>query len=135
MATLQIQLRLVRNKGWSTSTPANTSDVLALMNEITALKKEAGDLKPNNIEVQVVEAVQGIYMCQHCGKENHLDAGRYKPLVSAEEKAQRDHRQIEANGNASPSGGDGTPSPAMPLEPNRNVAGALKSVATHKPPR
>jgi hypothetical protein len=73
--------------------------------------KSAGALQPRQIEIEIVEGVRGVYQCAKCGHENHLAPDRYTPLVSDDDKAKRDHRQIEANNSPS---GDGKPSPAMP---------------------
>jgi hypothetical protein len=119
LATLMIQLRLVRAKGWSANNPAHTGDVIALMDQITALRKEAGNLAPTKVQISLVESVQGIYCCEKCGFENHLEPDRYTPLVD---------RQTEAK---DPSGGRSpvttSPDPTMPLSATAVTAGEVSS--------
>jgi hypothetical protein len=75
-----IQARLLLNE------KVDTADVLRLDEALRAYMPVSGSAaanEPHTIKIAYVEGVTGIYRCLHCGKQNELAEGHYKPAVEA----------------------------------------------------
>ena len=62
----------------------NPNELLAVSE---AIEKLTPALPPAQIKVEIVDGVVGIYKCQHCGKQNHLEPGTYTPAPDWRDKA------------------------------------------------
>jgi hypothetical protein len=111
----------------------NTSNLLNLRTALHDAYQKAGALAPRKVQIAVVEAVQGYYECVHCHKANYLAPDRYEPLTGHYD-AQETKPTGQSEANNSPSG-DGTPSPALPLEATETAQDAPEpEKAAQRPP-
>ena len=69
LATLTLMFLVARSK-WASGQSSNSSDMLALMSEITSLRRESKAVEPMQINIEVIKKLRG--RCWHCGAENEV---------------------------------------------------------------
>jgi hypothetical protein len=109
----------------------NTANLLNLRAALHDAYQKAGALQPRKVEIAFVQGVQGYYECVHCHQANYLAPDRYEPITGKYDPTEtKPHGQIEANNGPS---GDGTPSPAMPLQATQTNAQRLNPAPAPTP--
>src|SRR5262249_50801229 len=100
LATLKLMYLVARSK-WSNGQVSNSSDMLALMAEITGLRKEAKLMEPMDIKVHIVESepvvLQADIECKHCGKVGKYQVSN-RPFDASESRPDNPSGRISHHG-------------------------------------
>jgi len=70
LATLNVMLEVARHKWSAGQATSDANQMLALMEAITALRRESKASEAPQISVEIVRKLRG--KCWHCGKENEV---------------------------------------------------------------
>jgi hypothetical protein len=81
MATLKVALQLQRSK-WAAGNLSGSADLLALMNEIGAMRATAGLDVPREITVRVIDGLHAV--CPRCGHHTAIDSEKLRGAIKVE---------------------------------------------------
>lgn len=112
-ATLQVMLKVARHKWSQDQASSAASEMLSIMDAISAMRREAGIREPLQLNMRVVESYVGIadITCPHCGKASRHELSD-KPFDAAPTSSEISTRVDTAP--TSPETGSQTPSTDAP---------------------